>query len=190
MCMRSFCIRETTAVVLALSILSAPVIAQDPPPPQDQKDPVFIVGTKRVVAPTTVTDKNGNPINGLRVEDFMLFDKGKPQAITEDQTSHPLSLVILIQVCRMLEVDAQTLWRRALLRPLLGMVGLLPLWLGLARVMPPTGWLNFVALIGIGVFLYAGLALLLEGGKLPQRCFAATRRLCGAERSGARSAKS
>ena len=80
-----------------------------------------------------------------------------------------MSLVILIQVCRMLQVNAQELWRQAVQRPVLAVLGLLPLWLGLARVLPPTGRLNFAALIAVGVLLFAGLAVLLEGGKLPQR---------------------
>ncbi|MFL5340868.1 MAG: polysaccharide biosynthesis C-terminal domain-containing protein [Gemmataceae bacterium] len=80
-----------------------------------------------------------------------------------------MSLVILIQVCRMLEVDASELWRQSLLRPMVGVLGLLPLWLGLAHVLPPTGRLSFAALVSVGVLLFAGLAALLEGGKLPQR---------------------
>jgi len=91
--------------VAGLAVAQAPPPAQQPGqvaqpaprPPQEPDDLVIRVGTKLVVAPTTVTDKDGNPVNGLQPTDFMLFDNGKPQPITEDQTSHPLSMVILIQ---------------------------------------------------------------------------------------------
>ncbi|MEO8026318.1 MAG: VWA domain-containing protein [Bryobacteraceae bacterium] len=79
-------------VVLAGMLLS-PGWAQQP----EQKDPVITVNVKVVVAPTTVTDQNGNVVNGLKTEDFLLLDNGKPQRITEDVASHPISLVILVQ---------------------------------------------------------------------------------------------
>ena len=80
-----------------------------------------------------------------------------------------MSLIILTQVCRLLEVDLRTIWRQALLRPLLGGLALLPLWLTVARVLPPSSRLNFGGLIVVGVLAFASLAVLLEGGKLPQR---------------------
>ena len=49
------------------------------------------------MAPVTVTDNNGNIIDGLNPGDFRLYDNGKLQKVTEDMTSHPLSLVVAIQ---------------------------------------------------------------------------------------------
>jgi len=107
--------REKLIPVLLALALAAPIGAQQQPgqpqkpgqpgqpqqqQPQEQPDPndlIIRTGVRLVVAPTTVTDKDGNPVNGLLPTDFILFDNGKPQPITEDQTSHPLSLVILIQ---------------------------------------------------------------------------------------------
>ena len=38
-----------------------------------------------------VTDKKGNPVTGLKRADFLIYDKGKPQTITEFE-QHILSL--------------------------------------------------------------------------------------------------
>ena len=53
-----------------------------------------------VLAPVTVTDKKGNFIDGLTVDDFRLTDDGVPQKIrmdTSDTVLAPVSLVVLIQ---------------------------------------------------------------------------------------------
>ena len=55
-----------------------------------------------VIAPTTVLDKGGNYINGLSVDDFKLFDNGKPQRITQDVGYLPLSLVVAVEASSML----------------------------------------------------------------------------------------
>ena len=49
------------------------------------------------MTPVTVTDKSGNIVNGLTVKDFRLEDNRKPQAITEDVATHPISMVIAVQ---------------------------------------------------------------------------------------------
>jgi VWFA-related protein len=49
------------------------------------------------MAPVTVTDRNGNIVDGLNPTDFRLYDNGKLQRVTEDMTSHPLSLVVAVQ---------------------------------------------------------------------------------------------
>jgi VWFA-related protein len=68
--------------------------------PPDSLDPDSKIGgvTVRIVmAPVTVMDNNGNIIDGLNPGDFRLYDNGKLQKVTEDMTSHPLSLVVAIQ---------------------------------------------------------------------------------------------
>ena len=67
--------RTLCAALLALGIAAA----QDPQQP-------FIVTTDVVVAPTVVTDKKGNYINGLQPQDFRLFDNEKPQSLKVDVT--------------------------------------------------------------------------------------------------------
>ncbi len=50
-----------------------------------------------VLAPTTVTDKEGNFIAGLQPSDFSLYDNGKKQRLAQDVSVHPLSIVVLVQ---------------------------------------------------------------------------------------------
>lgn len=69
----------------------------DYPMDQPSQKPDFGTTVRIVMAPVTVTDRNNNVIEGLQPQDFRLYDNGKLQRITEDMTSHPLSLVVAIQ---------------------------------------------------------------------------------------------
>src|SRR4051812_4730032 len=64
---------------------------------QDPADRPITVTFRFVLAPVTVTDKNGTFVPGLTPYDFKLYDNGKLQKITEDMTSHPISMVVAIQ---------------------------------------------------------------------------------------------
>jgi VWFA-related protein len=101
----TLCMRRTFRALAAVLMLSSAWAQQTPPAQeqQDSKDPVIKVNVKVVIAPTTVTDQNGNIVNGLKTEDFLMLDNGKPRAITEDLASHPISLVILIQASQNME---------------------------------------------------------------------------------------
>lgn len=53
-----------------------------------------------VVAPTTVTHKNGKFFDGLSASDFVVLDNGRPQTISMDHSDialTPISLVIAVQ---------------------------------------------------------------------------------------------
>jgi VWFA-related protein len=50
-----------------------------------------------VVAPTTVTDSKGLPVDGLTAEDLILYDNNVPQAIQMDWMPYPISLVVAVQ---------------------------------------------------------------------------------------------
>lgn len=63
---------------------------------QDQQ-PTFTTTVKEVMAPVTVTDKDGNIVNGLTPLDFRILDNGKLQKFTEDVAVHPISLVVAVQ---------------------------------------------------------------------------------------------
>lgn len=73
-----------------------------------------------------------------------------------------MCLYILIHVCVMLEIDDRSLFRQSLARPLAAMALLLAYWWGLADVVPPTSWRNFVLLTGSGTLGYAALVVCLE----------------------------
>src|ERR1700722_16696475 len=84
--------------LLALVCVAGLVAAQAPPKQDDgPKKPDFSSFTHYVLVPVSVTEKNGDPVNGLTPYDFELFDNNKPQSITEDITAHPISLVLVIQ---------------------------------------------------------------------------------------------
>ncbi|HYB96368.1 MAG TPA: VWA domain-containing protein [Vicinamibacterales bacterium] len=54
-----------------------PQAAQQPPPPDQQ--PVFRTGINTVRVDVIVTDRQGNPVHDLKLEDFEIHEDGKPQ---------------------------------------------------------------------------------------------------------------
>ena len=56
---------------------STPQSATPPPPPPDQ--PVFRTGINTVRVDVIVTDRQGNPVTDLKLEDFEIQEDGKPQ---------------------------------------------------------------------------------------------------------------
>jgi len=61
------------------------------------EEPLVRVPVRLVIAPTSVTDKQGKFINGLTVSDFTLFDNDVPQQIHEDADFLPISLAVAIE---------------------------------------------------------------------------------------------
>lgn len=87
--------------LLSLICVAGIVAAQDPPKQEPAKPEdsgtVIRVFTHLVLVPVSVTEKNGDTVNGLTPYDFELFDNNRPQVITEDITAHPISLVLIVQ---------------------------------------------------------------------------------------------
>jgi len=50
-----------------------------------------------VVAPTTVTDAKGHYVDGLTIDDLILYDNNVPQAIHMDWMLYPIDLVVAVQ---------------------------------------------------------------------------------------------
>jgi VWFA-related protein len=79
--------------------------AQQPSAPQESapqaqtqdQPPTFRAGTEEVIAPVLVYSRDGGYVDGLRAEQFRLFDNGKEQNIHVDVTFTPISLVIVVQ---------------------------------------------------------------------------------------------
>jgi VWFA-related protein len=65
--------------------------------PQDLSQEPFRTGVNVVVAPTIVTDRDGNYVNGLQPHQFRLLDNEKLQDIKVDVSWVPISLVVAIQ---------------------------------------------------------------------------------------------
>jgi VWFA-related protein len=71
--------RSSFTVALSLFAVSALLHAQSPSPQQPEY--TFHVGSRIVLTDVTVTDRNGNPVHGLKASDFQIFDNNKPQVI-------------------------------------------------------------------------------------------------------------
>jgi len=94
------------SLALALALFSGLLAAQ----------PILRVPVQLVVAPTSVTDRAGNFINGLTAADFQLYDNNVPQQVHEDGDFLPISLAIAIQT----NLRKQAVERVRELGPLLG----------------------------------------------------------------------
>ena len=88
------CVLRPACAFLAVGLVF-PLLAQEP-----EASTTIRANVPLVLAPVTVTDKKGNFIDGLKVEDFRLTDEGKPQQVrmdTSDTVLAPVSLMVLIQ---------------------------------------------------------------------------------------------
>ncbi len=79
--------------MLSASLLALTLFAQNEEPPGQ----VFRATVNVVVAPVTVTDSEGNYVDGLKPSEFRLLDNEKPQDIKVDVSYIPISLVVVIQ---------------------------------------------------------------------------------------------
>ncbi len=76
------------------------VFAQAPPKPADAPEQDQVIGRvslTTIVAPTLVTDRSGNIVDGLQPHQFRLFDNKKEQNISVDVTFLPISMVVAIE---------------------------------------------------------------------------------------------
>ena len=76
--------------LLSAALLASTLSAQ----PEDK---TFRASVNVVVAPTTVTARDGRFVAGLKPSDFRLYDNDKLQDIKVDEVYQPLSLVVVIQ---------------------------------------------------------------------------------------------
>ncbi len=82
--------------ILLAGLVALMLFAQQPETPGQ----VFRATVNVVVAPVTVTDRDGNYITDLKPSSFRLLDNGKPQDIKVDVSFIPISLVVAIQANR------------------------------------------------------------------------------------------
>jgi VWFA-related protein len=80
-------IRSFAAGLIALGVAAPQEVVQQP----------FRSTVNVVVAPTVVTDRDGNFVNGLQPQQFRLSDNDTPQNIKVDVTWIPVSMVVAIQ---------------------------------------------------------------------------------------------
>lgn len=88
-----------TVGLVALAQSPAPKApAGSKPDAADSSDDIMFKGqTINIVAPVLVTDHQGNIVDGLKPEQFHLYDNGKDQNIAVDVTYDPISLVVAME---------------------------------------------------------------------------------------------
>src|SRR5258705_10786497 len=71
-----------------------------PKPPADEVLDVVRVSSNLVMVPVSVTDSQGQPVQGLKVPDFRLEEEGRQQEIAEigDPEQVPLDIAILLDI--------------------------------------------------------------------------------------------
>lgn len=83
-------------------LFSSSASAQTPAatPTPKEEDIVIKVDSRLVVVPVSVTDANGEPVPGLKAENFRVAEEGKPQTIDSvgNAESVPLEIALLIDV--------------------------------------------------------------------------------------------
>ncbi len=84
--------------VVSLTAVAAMVLAQAPQNAGPDTPELTIKTTvTNIIAPTLVTDRSGNIIDGLQPQQFRLFDNKKEQNIHVDVAFEPISLVVAIE---------------------------------------------------------------------------------------------
>jgi len=73
------------------------VAQQTTPPGQEQPETRIVTTVLNVSTPAWVYDRDGDYINGLRADQFRLFDNGKQQDVRVDVSFTPISLVLCVQ---------------------------------------------------------------------------------------------
>ena len=69
-------------MVVAVAVCAAPGLsAQQPPGAAPPLQPTFRVSTRLVVHTVRVTDRNGNPVEGLTPQDFVVTENDQPQEV-------------------------------------------------------------------------------------------------------------
>jgi VWFA-related protein len=108
--MGSAAVRRLLPAGLLISILAAPPLRAQTPPPEEP--PIFRSGTALVSVDALVT-RNGRPVTGLRAEHFVVRDEGVPRPVEAfAHDAAPLQVLLLLDVSgsmgRMLRSAAET----------------------------------------------------------------------------------
>src|SRR5215470_6539553 len=88
-------------LVLTISLAATAQTATPTPQPKLNGDEgVYKVESRLVVVPVAVIDTNGQPVQGLKAEDFRVLEEGKAQKIDHLGTAEqvPLEIALLFDV--------------------------------------------------------------------------------------------
>src|SRR6185436_15680677 len=81
-------------------IKPAPKPSPTPTPADDDEYEVIRISSNLVVVPVSVTDAAGQPVHGLKVEDFRLHEEGQERQVAQigDPEQVPLEIALLIDI--------------------------------------------------------------------------------------------
>jgi Ca-activated chloride channel homolog len=75
--------------------------SQQSPPPDSAASPIISVNSDLVALPVRVTDSNGGVVSGLTLQDFSVFEDGRPQKITLfQQEDAPVTVGLVVDHSR------------------------------------------------------------------------------------------
>lgn len=114
-------------LILAAAVFSAPVLTQTPTktPRVDEETEVIKVDSRLVVVPVSVTDQAGQPVKGLKAEDFRISEENRAQEIDSVLPAEdvPLEIALLFDISATtspmfsFQQEAATMFLRDVLRP-------------------------------------------------------------------------
>jgi len=83
----------SSAAVAVLGTCLAAGLSAQVEKPQENAEPTLKVSSRAVLVDVLVTDKNGNPVKGLKQGDFTVLEDGKPQSLAyfEEHTAEDLA---------------------------------------------------------------------------------------------------
>src|SRR3569623_99505 len=85
--------KSFNAAVPVLMISLAAVSFAQSDKPQENTEPTLKINSRAVLVDVVVSDKNGNPVKGLKQSDFTVLEDGKPQSVAyfEEHSAEELS---------------------------------------------------------------------------------------------------
>ena len=92
--------RNSSLIALIFTLIGGIAVSAQTPTPKPADDEVIKVESRLVVVPVSVTDANGEPILGLKAENFRVGEDGKPQVIDQvtNAEATPLEIALLVDV--------------------------------------------------------------------------------------------
>lgn len=89
-----------SAAVFSASISGFAQTAQPTPPVVEDDGEVLKIDSRLVVVPVSVLDANGQPVNGLKEQDFRISEDGKAQEVSQvsDAEKVPLEIALLFDI--------------------------------------------------------------------------------------------
>jgi VWFA-related protein len=110
------------SAAIAVALIAAPLAARQERPTGQGFS--FKTGVELINVTATVTDGNGRFVSGLRREDFVVYEDGKPQVVSQfDSERVPVSLGIALDTSGSMHGDKITAARAALNRFLFDLLG-------------------------------------------------------------------